>query len=547
MSSELKGNSAGGNGGGVFDNGVTLTLANSTIAGNITAASGGGVEIETSGTGAASSVISSTTITGNAALNNGGGNLGGGVDVGNGGAFAGVLTLANDTINANFAVSGGGLAMASGGTVDVQNTIIAQNRVTGSGTDFVTINGTHLTSQGGNLVGVNNNGDTTFNQTGDQAGNAANPVDPLLGPLQNNGGPTVGAAGSSLVLETEALLTGSPAIARGLTTGATGDERGFLMPANTRIDVGAFQTGAVAAGSMVSLVASVPSPVVGQSVTLTATVSALQAGATTGTPIGTVVFMVDGVAAGSSPLDGTGKATLVLTAGLSTGPHTVMAVYSGGGSYATSSTTLAIQVGQAGSSTQLFASANSVAFGQPAVFTAIVAAVAPGVAAPTGMVSFFDGNTLLGSSPVLSGGQAVFATSALGTGPHMVTAMFGGNGNLTGSTSTAVALTVTKAVPSVALVASTQQVLRNQPITLVAVVTGPVNVAPSGTVTLFDNGAPVGTAMLTGGVAVFTTSHFQRGANVFTATYGGDGNYQGGRTHVRSLPRFVVSHGHRRG
>jgi hypothetical protein len=242
-SSEIKGNSSAANGGGIFANGVTLTVLNSTVADNTAAANGGGFEIETSGTGA----ITNTTITGNSALNANPGDIGGGVDVGNGGAFTGTLTLLNDTINANFAFSGGGLAMASGGVVNVQNTIIAQNQVTNAGPDYVNSNNTQFTSLGGNLIGINN-GDGAFAQGTDQNGTAATPLDPKLGPLQNNGGPTVGVAGptavlQSLVLETEALLPGSPAIAKGSATGApANDERGFAF--TTAVDIGAFQTGA---------------------------------------------------------------------------------------------------------------------------------------------------------------------------------------------------------------------------------------------------------------------------------------------------------------
>ena len=87
--------------------------------------------------------------------------------------------------------------MASGGTVNVQNTIISGNQVTNDGVDYLNVNGTHYTSQGGNLVGNNNNGDGTFTQGTDQTGTGASPLNPLLGPLQDNGGPTVGAAGAS--------------------------------------------------------------------------------------------------------------------------------------------------------------------------------------------------------------------------------------------------------------------------------------------------------------------------------------------------------------
>ena len=193
-SSEIKDNSTADNGGGIFANGVTLTVGDSTIADNAAAGQGGGVEIETTGTAAAGSAITFTTITANAGLNNGGANIGGGVNIGNGGPFTGSLQLTNDTITANYAFSGGGLAMASGGTVNVLNTIIAGNHLIGSGVDYLNVNGTHYTSQGGNLVGNNNNGDGTFTQPTDHTGTAANPLDPVLGPLQNNGGPTVGAA-----------------------------------------------------------------------------------------------------------------------------------------------------------------------------------------------------------------------------------------------------------------------------------------------------------------------------------------------------------------
>ena len=46
---------------------------------------------------------------------------------------------------------------------------------------------------------------TTFNQPGDQTGTSLNPLDPILGPLQDNGGLT----------PTHALLSGSPAIDAG--------------------------------------------------------------------------------------------------------------------------------------------------------------------------------------------------------------------------------------------------------------------------------------------------------------------------------------------
>src|SRR5262249_34310098 len=69
---------------------------------------------------------------------------------------------------------------------------------------------------------------------GNQVGTAANPIDPRLGPLADNGGPTL----------THALLPGSPAIDAGNNAYATDfDQRGPGFPriVNGLIDIGAFE------------------------------------------------------------------------------------------------------------------------------------------------------------------------------------------------------------------------------------------------------------------------------------------------------------------
>ena len=72
-----------------------------------------------------------------------------------------------------------------------------------------------MTSHGYNL---SSDGSCRFNHTGD-----LNNHDPLLGPLQNNGGPT----------ETMALLPGSPAIDGGNRSGCT-DSQGHLLKTDQR-------------------------------------------------------------------------------------------------------------------------------------------------------------------------------------------------------------------------------------------------------------------------------------------------------------------------
>src|SRR5262249_44676178 len=107
----------------------------------------------------------------------------------------------------------GGLTIG-GGTSTVANTISAGN-TGGAGADA---NGV-FTSHGYNLIGI---GDFSmgFNATGDQVGTTAAPINPHLGPLQNNGGGT----------DTMTLLSNSPAIDQGKSFGLTTDQRGRARP-----------------------------------------------------------------------------------------------------------------------------------------------------------------------------------------------------------------------------------------------------------------------------------------------------------------------------
>jgi hypothetical protein len=104
--SEIDGNSTGGVGGGIFATGTTLTVQNSTIANNTASLNGGGIELQTSGSGGGASSVTNSTITNNTADNNAGAN-GGGLDAP--GAFTGTLNLSSVTISGNYASNGGGL------------------------------------------------------------------------------------------------------------------------------------------------------------------------------------------------------------------------------------------------------------------------------------------------------------------------------------------------------------------------------------------------------------------------------------------------------
>ena len=228
-------------GGGIFiGGGGTLTVTNSTISGNGaggTSSAGGGI---CNADGATLTVIDST-ISGNGATL-----YGGGIASGNG-----QLTVMNSTISSNAVLlflggRGGGMFLATG-SATITDSTISDNRGEGilnsgaatqikdtvlnagfaGGTIFN--DGGTVTSLGYNLA--SDNGGGVLTGPGDQIN-----TDPLLGPLQNNGGPTF----------THALSSHSPAINAGdpsFTPPPFFDQRGpnFVRVFGGRIDIGSFE------------------------------------------------------------------------------------------------------------------------------------------------------------------------------------------------------------------------------------------------------------------------------------------------------------------
>jgi predicted outer membrane repeat protein len=116
-------------------------------------------------------------------------------------------------------------------------------------------NGT-FTDLGGNLIGVRGpgSGNIGFTNHSTQTGTPDHPLDPLLGSLQNNGGPSIGAPGHLVTLQTELLRNGSPAINHGILTGApTTDERGFPEVVNGAVNIGATSSGSTPGGAASAL------------------------------------------------------------------------------------------------------------------------------------------------------------------------------------------------------------------------------------------------------------------------------------------------------
>lgn len=244
-------NISGYDGGGIYNGYGAMTITDSTISDNLlpvgtTIASGAGIENigtlgilrctianntngKQSGGGLSSGgelTVTNSTFFGNSAVDDGGAII-----------AANVATFSDCTITENTASDtyneigypngGGGICAYT--SVMLKNTIVAGNH---SATTAPDISG-YITSQGYNLIGDGTGGFSLIPAVGDQIGTSAAPINPLLGPLADNGGLT----------QTSALLEASPAIDAGDPDAPEHDQRGYDRQ-DAAPDIGAFEAGA---------------------------------------------------------------------------------------------------------------------------------------------------------------------------------------------------------------------------------------------------------------------------------------------------------------
>jgi uncharacterized repeat protein (TIGR01451 family)/CSLREA domain-containing protein len=217
-----------GNGGSGIVSFGRLVVTGSTIRGN-TGLQGGGILFEANNPDSASVTVINSTISGNSGQEGGGIYLGGGVPL---------VQLTNVTLTKNTAgTGGGGIFVGASCRVTMTNTIVAGNTSTSGGPDLAVIpTGTFEPSAGHTLIGDGSSVDSSEGAflngvNGNLVGTDLQPLDPLLGPLADNGGITL----------TQALAPGSPAIDAGQDGVVSVDQRGVSRPQGAHTDIGAFE------------------------------------------------------------------------------------------------------------------------------------------------------------------------------------------------------------------------------------------------------------------------------------------------------------------
>jgi len=429
-------NNSASTGGGCYNGLGTLNVINSTLNNNSASNGNGGGII----TGSTLNIINSTLH----------GNFAGG----RGGAiyhnsFDAQISISQSTIVQNTsALGGGGVGNNNGGPIRIINTIVAHN-VSNSGPDllgpFVTLGHnllTNFTGSSGFTLGTNN-------ANGDLVGASFAPLSPLLGPLQNNGGPT----------QTIALLPGSPAIDAGdncvvsaggcLTTPLTTDQRGISRQVNQTVDMGAFESRAFT----ISVVSGTPQS---KAVNTLFAPLVVTVNSASGDPVAGGLVLFKSPAFGPSAVFATGTngidasiapngqtSTSPTANGIAGGPYEVTATISGTAISASFNLTNT----QAATTTTVTSSANPSDLTQSVTFTATVTSTGT----PTGFVQFKIDGTNFGSLVPLSGGVATISTAALTAGAYSVSADYSGDSNFTPSSGTLSSPQIVRLPPSLSI------------------------------------------------------------------------------------------------
>ncbi len=534
-------------GGGIYNQQATLTLTDCTISNCTSDSDGGG--LKNWGT----TTLVDDTFSGNSALYGGGvfsgyasiytitvtgctfdnnsttgeaqvfDSAGAGIylDVGQG-------TLTNDTFTGNTGTDGTGVYV---GQTDSASVIISDCTIDGNRGDNGLFNagaasrctvantivaGTTgradaqgaFNSHGFNLIGVT--GTSTGWTADDITGTRTDPVDPLLGPLANNTGPT------------ETLLPGdgSPALESGSSTvvpiGVTTDQRGQPRAVDGVVDIGAVE---------VPKLIVVTAPASQTAVPLTATNVSLGSFTEAGTkgPYTVTVAWGDGTAATTVSADAGGTLAPVTHTFPAAGTDTVTVTVADETGLITGTNSFVVTVAQlpaiivtpAAAQTALIATSTSIALGS---FTQTSTTGPYTVTVNWGDNTAATTFTATGAETLPATAHA-FATS----GADVVTVTVANSGGtVTGTASFVVTVTTGATASAVTLASSTTTAVSGDGVTLTATVTP---AAVTGVVTFESNGTVVGQVAVTNGVATLTTAALAVGSDSLTATYSGDHTY----------------------
>jgi hypothetical protein len=177
--------------------------------------------------------------------------------------------------------------------------------------------------------------------------------------------------------------------------------------------------------------------------------------------------------------------------------------------------------------TPITSSLNPSLFGKSITFNASLIPSFPGHLPPaSGNVQFNEGAARLGSGAPDASGAATFATTALNTGTHAVSASYPGDSNYIPRSFPALSQLVNKAGTSATVTPSVVAAVLGDAITFSSLATSATSGIPTGTMLLLDGTTTIATLSLdASGAALFNLSSLTAGSHSLKASYSGDQNY----------------------
>ena len=175
------------------------------------------------------------------------------------------------------------------------------------------------------------------------------------------------------------------------------------------------------------------------------------------------------------------------------------------------------------------APAGAVSFGQPVTLSATLASAAT---TPTGTVQFSVNGVAYGSPVTVSGGAAGIVVTGLTAGTNTITAVYSGDANFAGATSSVLTVPITLSATTTKLtssISSTTPVPPGTSTTLTATLGSSLaSIRPTGTITFTAGTTTLGAVSVnTTGVATLTTTTLPTGTYSIVATYSGDSGFAG--------------------
>jgi predicted thioesterase len=242
----------------------------------------------------------------------------------------------------------------------------------------------------------------------------------------------------------------------------------------------------ITTGNTTPVLGATPNPTTfGTPVTLTESIPGINGV----TPTGTVQFFDNGTLIGTGTVNAQGVATLV-TSTLPIGTDPITAKYSGDTNYAAGTTgPLNVVINKASPTDTLTSAPSPTTFGTPVTETFTVPLI-NGVV-PTGVVSFYNGTTLIGTGNVNASGVATLITSILPVGTDMITAKYLGDNTYAPSSPTATEVVGLATGVGDTLGSSPNPSNFGQSVTITETLPTVGGVAPTGTVTFYSNGTQV--------------------------------------------------------